>query len=159
MTVTPSSPIVGVFTDRSLAEQAVEALYHAGFEQEQMRYSVPGNAGSFFEGLKSFFTGTSTYGGGLANDADTTAVRSLPKAKLKRVRFKPIGMLLMMMLDPCPPRRMCLLLSTRQTPRRLKHTWLHLNKNPNRSMHYQEQLESKQQIGLPKRMWLLPKPS
>jgi len=59
-----------------MAEQAVEALYHAGFEQEQMRYSVPGNAGSFFEGLKSFFTGTSTYGGGLANDANTTAVRN-----------------------------------------------------------------------------------
>jgi Heat induced stress protein YflT len=68
MAVTPSSPVVGVFTDRSMAEQAVGALYHAGFEHEQMRYSVPGNAGSFFEGLKSLFTGTSTYGGELAND-------------------------------------------------------------------------------------------
>jgi len=51
-----------------MAEQAVGALYQAGFEHEQMRYSVPGNAGSFFEGLKSLFTGTSTYGGELAND-------------------------------------------------------------------------------------------
>src|SRR5215469_9621560 len=68
MAVTPSSPVVGVFTDRSMAEQAVEALSNAGFEQEQMRYSVPGYAGGFFEGLKSLFTGTSPYGGGLAHD-------------------------------------------------------------------------------------------
>src|SRR5215472_13711402 len=68
MAVTPSSPVVGVFTDRSMAEQAVEALSNAGFEQEQMRYSVPGYSGGFFEGLKSFFTGTSPYGGGLAHD-------------------------------------------------------------------------------------------
>src|SRR5215467_180937 len=68
MAVTPSSPVVGVFTDRSMAEQAVEALYNAGFEHEQIRYSVPGYSGGFFEGLKSLFTGRSTYGGGLAND-------------------------------------------------------------------------------------------
>ncbi len=68
MSVTPSSPVVGVFTDRSMAEQAVGALYNAGFEHEQIRYSVPGNSGSFFEGLKSFFTGTSTNGDDLAND-------------------------------------------------------------------------------------------
>lgn len=58
MSVTPSSPVIGVFTDRSMAEQAVEALHNAGFEQEQIRYLVSGNYGSFFEGLKSFFTGT-----------------------------------------------------------------------------------------------------
>jgi hypothetical protein len=68
MAVTPSFPAVGVFTDRSMAEQAVGALYQAGFEHEQIRYSVPGNAGSFFEGLKSLFTGTSPHGGGLAHD-------------------------------------------------------------------------------------------
>jgi hypothetical protein len=68
MAVTPSSPIVGVFTDRSMAEQAVGALYNVGFEHEQIRYSVPGNSGSFFEGLKSLFTGTSTNEGNLAND-------------------------------------------------------------------------------------------
>jgi len=68
MSVTPSSPVVGVFTDRSMAEQAVGALYNAGFEHEQIRYSVPGNSGSFFEGLKSFFTGTSTNGDDLANN-------------------------------------------------------------------------------------------
>jgi hypothetical protein len=68
MSVTPSSPVVGVFTDRSMAEQAVGALYNAGFEHEQIRYSVPGNSGSFFEGLKSLFTGTSPNGDDLAND-------------------------------------------------------------------------------------------
>ena len=68
MAVTPSSPVVGVFTDRSMAEQAVGALYNAGFEHEQIRYSVPGTSGSFFEGLKSLFTGTSTNEGNLAND-------------------------------------------------------------------------------------------
>src|SRR5258708_32814839 len=68
MSVTPSSPVVGVFTDRSMAEQAVGALYNAGFEHEQIRYSVPGNSGSFFEGLKSVFTGTSPDGDDLTND-------------------------------------------------------------------------------------------
>jgi hypothetical protein len=68
MAVTPSFPVVGVFTDRSMAEQTVGALYQAGFEHEQIRYSVPGNSGSFFEGLKSLFTGTSPHGGGLAHD-------------------------------------------------------------------------------------------
>src|SRR5947209_1282715 len=68
MSVTPSSPVVGVFTDRSMAEQAVGALYNAGFEHEQIRYLVPGNSGSFFEGLKSLFTGTSTNEDNLAND-------------------------------------------------------------------------------------------
>ena len=68
MAVTPSSPVVGVFTDRSMAEQAVGALYNAGFEHEQIRYSVPGTSGSFFGGLKSLFTGTSTNEGNLAND-------------------------------------------------------------------------------------------
>src|SRR5215467_8792509 len=68
MAVTPSSPVVGVFTSRSMAEQAVEALSNSGFEQEHMRYSVPGYSGGFFEGLKSLFSGTSPHGGGLAYD-------------------------------------------------------------------------------------------
>jgi len=68
MSVTPSSTIVGVFRDRSAAEQAVDALYNAGFGNEQIQYSVPSTSGSFFEGLKSFFTGTSDSEGNLAND-------------------------------------------------------------------------------------------
>jgi hypothetical protein len=70
VSVTPSSTIVGVFRDRSEAEQAVNALYNAGFGQEQIQYMAPGTSGSFFEGLKNFLTGTGIKegGGNLAND-------------------------------------------------------------------------------------------
>lgn len=68
MSVAPSSTIVGVFRDRSMAEQAVNALYKAGFGHEQIQYSTPGTSDSFFEGLKSLFTGTSDNQGNLVND-------------------------------------------------------------------------------------------
>jgi chemotaxis protein histidine kinase CheA len=68
MSVTPSSTIVGVFRDRSAAEQAINALYKAGFGHEQIQYSIPGTSGSFLKDLKSLFTGTSTSEGNLAND-------------------------------------------------------------------------------------------
>jgi hypothetical protein len=50
--------MVGVFKDRTVAEHAMDALYNAGFKQEQIRYSAPGVASGFFEDLKSLFTGT-----------------------------------------------------------------------------------------------------
>ncbi len=65
MSVTPSSTVVAAFRDRWAAEQAMEALYNAGFTREQMQYVVPGTGG-FFEGLKSFFTGSSSYDSDLA---------------------------------------------------------------------------------------------
>lgn len=71
MSVTPSSTVVGIFRDRAMAEEAIEALYDAGFQREQIRYSMPGNAGGFFEDLKNMFTGassTDTNGDHLAND-------------------------------------------------------------------------------------------
>src|SRR5258708_16789804 len=68
MSVTPSSTIVGVFRDRSAAEQAIDALYNAGFGHEQIQYSIPGTSGSFLKDLKSLFTGTSTSEGNLDND-------------------------------------------------------------------------------------------
>ena len=68
MSVTPSSTIVGVFRDRSAAQQAVDALYNAGFRDEQIQYSVPGTSGNFFEDLKSFFRGTSDSEGNLVSD-------------------------------------------------------------------------------------------
>lgn len=71
MSVTPSSTVVGIFRDRAMAEDAIEALYDAGFQREQIRYSMPGNAGGFFEDLKNMFTGassTDTNGDHLAND-------------------------------------------------------------------------------------------
>ncbi len=57
MSVTPSSTIVGVFRDHNAAEQALDALYNAGFTHEQVRYSGSENAGGFFDELKNFLTG------------------------------------------------------------------------------------------------------
>lgn len=68
MSVTPSSAIVGVFRDRAIAEQAMDALYNAGFTHEQVRYSAPGSSGGFFEDIKSLFTGSSADNGSVAND-------------------------------------------------------------------------------------------
>ncbi len=67
MSVTPSSATVGVFNDRATAEQALDALYNAGFTHEQVRYSVPEASGGFFDDLKSLFTGQNA-SGSVAND-------------------------------------------------------------------------------------------
>ncbi len=67
MSVTPSSAIVGVFRDRATAEQALDALYNAGFTHEQVRYSDSETSGGFFDDLKSWFTGQNA-GGNVAND-------------------------------------------------------------------------------------------
>ncbi len=71
MSVTPTANVVGVFTDRSAAEQAMEALYNAGFEHESVHYSASGSPGGFFDDLKSLFTGTNTNASNLANDLTT----------------------------------------------------------------------------------------
>ncbi|GCE07137.1 general stress protein [Dictyobacter aurantiacus] len=70
MSVTPSPTVVGVFRDRSVVEQVIEALYQAGFAQDQIRYSVPDNtSGGFLNDLKHLFTGPNASGSGdLAND-------------------------------------------------------------------------------------------
>jgi hypothetical protein len=62
------STIVGVFTDRAMAEQAVQALEDAGFDHEQIWYSSPAGASNFFEDIKSLFTGTDTASGNLVNE-------------------------------------------------------------------------------------------
>jgi len=58
MSVTSSSTIVGVFGNRAVAEQTIDALANAGFEHENMHTLVPGSAGRFFAEVKSFFTGS-----------------------------------------------------------------------------------------------------
>ncbi len=69
MSTTPStSTIVGVFRDRAIAEQAMESLQHAGFDRDQIRYAGPGTIGSFFDDIKSLFTGPNTPGNALVND-------------------------------------------------------------------------------------------
>jgi len=67
MSVTPTSTVVAAFRDRWTAEQAMEALYNAGFSREQMQYVVPGT-GSFFEGLKNLFTGANAFDSDLASN-------------------------------------------------------------------------------------------
>ncbi|MFL5624977.1 MAG: hypothetical protein ACJ788_05210 [Ktedonobacteraceae bacterium] len=67
-TMPSTSAIVGVFRDRALAEQAMEALEHAGFDHNQMRYAAPGTTGSFLDDIKSLFTGPNTPGNTIAND-------------------------------------------------------------------------------------------
>lgn len=62
MSITRSSTVVGIFKDRAVAEQAMEALYRTGFEREQIHYSVPGASGGFFEDLKNLFTGSDSTG-------------------------------------------------------------------------------------------------
>ncbi len=61
------STVVGVFTDQAMAEQAVQALEDTGFGHDQIWYSSPGGASSFFEDIKSLFTGTGTVSGNLVN--------------------------------------------------------------------------------------------
>jgi hypothetical protein len=62
MATHPSSTVVGVFTDRSMAEQAMQALHDAGISDEQIRYASAGSSGGFLEDIKSLFTGTSSNG-------------------------------------------------------------------------------------------------
>jgi hypothetical protein len=70
MSITPSSAIVGVFRDRAMAEQAMNALHNAGFERDQIRYSgtSASGGGGFFDDIKSIFSGPSTASSNVAND-------------------------------------------------------------------------------------------
>ena len=45
MTTNARSTTIGVFRDRSLAEQAMGALQDAGFGSDQIRYAGGGNTG------------------------------------------------------------------------------------------------------------------
>jgi hypothetical protein len=51
------STIVGVFDSRTLAEQAIEKLTEAGFNNDQIWYSGHNAASGFFEGIKGLFKG------------------------------------------------------------------------------------------------------
>ena len=58
METTESPIVVGVFRERALAEQAVNELRHAGFRDDQIRYSGKGAmAGGLLETLMSKFSG------------------------------------------------------------------------------------------------------
>lgn len=68
MSVNQSQTVVGIFRDRAMAQQAMEALYNAGLNQEQIHYSGSGSSGSIFEDLKNLFTGPGAGADSLAND-------------------------------------------------------------------------------------------
>lgn len=67
MSMNPHSTVVGVFRDRTMAEQAMAALKEAGFSREQIRYAGPGGGG-FFEDIKSLFTAPGATVENLAHD-------------------------------------------------------------------------------------------
>ena len=58
MSTDPRSTVVGVFRDRTMAEQALDALSVAGFNADQIRYSGSSSSGGGF--LKNLFTGQNT---------------------------------------------------------------------------------------------------
>jgi HAMP domain-containing protein len=68
MSMNPHSTVVGVFRDRSMAEQAMAALTDAGFSRDQIRYAGPGSSGGFFEDIKSLFTAPGATVENLAHD-------------------------------------------------------------------------------------------
>ena len=79
METTESPIVVGVFRERALAEQAVDELRHAGFRDDQIRYSGKGAmAGGLLETLMSKFSGQ---GDGSVFDALTE--QGIPKDELE----------------------------------------------------------------------------
>ncbi|TMD81473.1 MAG: YsnF/AvaK domain-containing protein [Chloroflexi bacterium] len=79
METTESPIVVGVFRERALAEQAVNELRHAGFRDDQIRYSGKGAmAGGLLETLMSKFSGQ---GDGSVFDALTE--QGIPKDEIE----------------------------------------------------------------------------
>lgn len=68
MAINNRTTVVGVFRDRSMAEQAMEALANAGFDPGNIRFSGTGATGSFFDGIKSLFAGPTATESGIASD-------------------------------------------------------------------------------------------
>src|SRR2546421_9993824 len=61
--------VVSVFRDRSEAEQAINELLQAGFDNHQIRFAERGAAaGGLLEKIKSVFTGQDISAGGIYDD-------------------------------------------------------------------------------------------
>jgi uncharacterized protein (TIGR02271 family) len=61
--------VVGVFRDRSQAEQAINELLQAGFSHNQIRFAGRGiSSGGILEKIKSLFTGQDISAGGIYDD-------------------------------------------------------------------------------------------
>jgi hypothetical protein len=65
MSTNPHATVVGVFRDREMAEQALDALKDAGFDGNQLHYSGSSSGGGFF---KSLFSGQSTTNDSFVNE-------------------------------------------------------------------------------------------
>ena len=61
--------VVGVFRDRSQAEQAINELLQAGFSHHQIHFAGRGiSTGGILEKIKSLFTGQDISAGGIYDD-------------------------------------------------------------------------------------------
>ena len=72
MSTNPSSTIVGVFREREMAEQALNALKDAGFDSNQLHYSGSSSGGGFF---KSLFSGQGATNDNFINELADLGVR------------------------------------------------------------------------------------
>jgi hypothetical protein len=68
MAVNQTSTVVGVFRDRTQADQAMDALNKAGFDRSQIHFAGPGTKGNFLEDIKSLFVGQSASGSDITNN-------------------------------------------------------------------------------------------
>ena len=71
---TNSYPAIGVFSERALAERAIEALNNAGFSNDQISYSGTTGNGGFLAGLKSLFTGEDESATNIVHDLSNIGV-------------------------------------------------------------------------------------
>jgi hypothetical protein len=65
--------VIGIFQDHNQAEQAIDELVRAGFDQQQIHFAGPGAApstGGVVEKIKSLFTGQDVSAGWLYNDLE-----------------------------------------------------------------------------------------
>jgi hypothetical protein len=63
--------VIGIFQDRTQAEQAIDELARAGFDQQQIHFAGPGpiiSTGGMFDKIKSLFTGQDVSAGWLYDD-------------------------------------------------------------------------------------------
>jgi hypothetical protein len=65
MSTNPRATVVGVFREREMAEQALNALKDGGFDSNQIHYSGSNSGGGFF---KSLFSGQNTTNDDFVND-------------------------------------------------------------------------------------------
>src|ERR1700731_2639812 len=68
MAINHRTTVVGVFRDRSMAEQAMQALANAGFDPENIRFSGTGATGGFLDGIRSLLSGPTANDSNMTND-------------------------------------------------------------------------------------------